>query len=284
MRSLDSGASPSRQPRPPRQPRTVVKLGGSLITDKRGDRPRIRRQTLARLASELAAAPAGTLVALVHGAGSFGHGQVLRAALQEGARTRAQRLAWAEIQVLQNELNAEVCRALVAAGLPAMPCQPSAAAVLSGRGLVSFFDEALRGFVEQGLLPVLYGVPALDLRQGCAILSGDILAPELASRLGATRLLYATDVDGVFTADPRLDPAARCLGRITPGTWPEVESALRGSGSVDVTGGMRGKITALLQRVVRDGLSARIFDGNLPGQLLAALRGRSVGTLVCQHP
>lgn len=265
-------------------PRTVVKLGGSLVTDKRGDRPRIRRQTLARLAAELAAAPRGCLVAVVHGAGSFGHGPALRSALHEGARTPSQRLAWAEIQVLQNELDAALCRALQGAGIPAVPFQPSSAVVLSGRRLASFFDEALLGLADQGLVPVLYGVPALDLEQGCAILSGDLLAPEIARRLGAPRLLYATDVDGVFTADPRGDPRAARIPRITPASWPSVEPTLGGSGSLDVTGGMRGKLASLLEQVARHGLTARILDGNRPGRLLAALRGRPVGTLVTPDP
>lgn len=265
---------------PPAPERVVVKLGGSLITDKRGDRPRIRRQTLERLARELAAAPRGALVAVVHGAGSFGHGPALRAALHEGARTPAQRLAWAEIQVLQNELDAAVCRALQGAGIPAVPCQPSAAAVLSDRRLASFYDDALRALAAQGLVPVLYGVPAADLEQGCAILSGDLLAPLAAHRLGAARLVYATDVDGVFDADPRRNPAARRIPVITPATWPEVAARLHGSGSVDVTGGMRGKLEELLAQVARHGLTARILDGNRPGRLSAALHGRPVGTLV----
>ncbi len=258
----------------------VVKLGGSVITDKRGDRPRIRRQVLARLAAELAQAPRGKLLAVVHGAGSFGHGPVLRAGIHRGARTSAQRQAWARIQVLQNELDAEVCRALQEAGIPATPCQASAAAVLDDRQLAAFWDDAVRGMVAERLVPVLYGVPAVDRRQGCAILSGDVLAPELAARLGAARLVLATDVDGVFDADPHRDAAARPFPRVTPANWAEVEAALGGSRAADVTGGMRRKLKELLGYVGRHGFQARIVDANQPGRLRDAVRGRAVGTLV----
>jgi isopentenyl phosphate kinase len=263
--------------------RVVVKLGGSVITDKRGGRPRIRRQVLARLAAELAEAPRGHLVGVVHGAGSFGHGPVHRAGLHRGARTRAQRLAWGEIQVLQNELNAVVCRALLAAGLPAVPCQASAAAVLEGRRLVHLDDTALRELHAQSMIPVLYGVPAADRAQGCAILSGDVLAPELALRLGADLLLLGTDVDGVYAADPRRDPTAERFDRITPATWPRVADALGGAAGHDVTGGMRGKVTALLG-YARRGLAARIVDVRRPGRLADALRGAELGTLVTPDP
>ena len=252
----------------------VVKLGGSVITDKRGDRPRVRHAVLHRVATELAS---GGVAAVVHGAGSFGHGPVRRSGLHEGLRTDVQRLAWAEVQILQNELDAVVCRALLRAGVPAVPCQASAAAVLRGRALEAWDTAAPEAMVRLGLVPVLYGVPAVDFAQGCAILSGDVLAPELALRLGVSRLLLGTDVDGVYTADPRVDSKAERIPRITPGNWAEVAPALGGSASVDVTGGMAGKVAELLRHAER-GVSSRIFDLTRPGRLVAALRGEPVGT------
>ncbi len=264
-------------------PKVIVKLGGSVVTDKQGDRPRIRRKVLARLAEELASAPRGRLVGVVHGAGSFGHGPVLRAKIHRGVRTPAQRLAWGKIQVLQNELNAAVCRALLQAGIPAVPCQASAAAVMADRRLVHLDDAALIELSSRRMVPVLYGVPAADREQGCSILSGDVLAPELALSLGADLLLLGTDVDGVYDVDPRSNPDASPLGKITPGTWPELAAGLGGAASKDVTGGMRGKVSALLdyvQKAQDPALSARIIDINRPGRLAEALRGAKIGTLV----
>jgi isopentenyl phosphate kinase len=246
------------------QPGAVVKLGGSVITDKRGDRPRVRHALLRRIATELAS---GSVAAVVHGAGSFGHGPVRRSGLHEGLRSDAQRLAWGEVQVLQNELDAVVCRALLRAGVPAVPCQASAAAVLRGRVLESWDTTAPCAMVELGLVPVLYGVPAVDRDQGCAILSGDVLAPELALRLG------------VITADPRTDSTAERIPRITPSSWAEVAPLLGGSASVDVTGGMAGKVAELL-RYAKKGITSRIFDLTVPGRLVAALRGEPLGTVI----
>ncbi|MFQ5350226.1 MAG: uridylate kinase, partial [Thermoanaerobaculia bacterium] len=66
-------------------PLTLIKLGGSLITDKR--RPgRSRRQVIARLAGEIAAAagrrPGGLIVG--HGRGSFGHPAAARHGVHRG--------------------------------------------------------------------------------------------------------------------------------------------------------------------------------------------------------
>ena len=260
--------------------RVVVKLGGSVITDKRGDRPRIRRRVLARLAGELGAASHGHVRGIVHGAGSFGHGPVLRSGIHRGARTAAHRLAWAEIQVLQNELNAAVCRALQRAGLPAIPIQASAMALLEDGKLIAYQDGAIRHLGEQSMIPVLYGVPAGDRARGCAILSGDVILPELAVSLGVDHLILGTDVNGVFTADPRQDRAARQIPRITPSTWSTVQHTIGGASSTDVTGGMRGKVETLLSWVDR-GLTSRIIDLNRPGQLAEALGGKAVGTLIC---
>jgi len=259
--------------------RAVVKLGGSVITDKRGDRPHIRHKVLARLSSDLASAPLGTVLGVVHGAGSYGHGPVLRSGIHRGITDPTQRLAWGEIQVLQNELNAAVCRALMAEGLAAMPCQASAAAVMAGGQLVHLDAVAWKELAAQQMIPVVYGVPAADRSQGCSILSGDVLAPELAHGLGANLLVLGTDVDGVYTADPRQDPEATHIARITPETWPEVAASLGGADAADVTGGMRGKVTALLG-YARKGLSARIVDITRPGRLAEALTGAEVGTLI----
>lgn len=79
---------------------------------------------------------------------------------------------------------------------------------------------ALRGLVERGLIPLLYGVPAWDAAQGCSILSGDQIAPYVAHGLGLRRVVHGTDVDGVFDADPTANPDARpghrCDGRRGP--------------------------------------------------------------------
>jgi isopentenyl phosphate kinase len=266
---------------------TVLKLGGSVITYKNDVRLRVRRTRLAALAAQLAAVPpARRPLALVHGAGSFGHQIVARTRIHKRVKTASHRLAWAETQILQNELDAAVCRALVAAGLPAVPCQPSATARMQGGRLQAIDLRAVQALVAQGLLPVLYGVPAVDEQGGCGILSGDQLAPVLAAALKAPLVLHGTDVDGVYAsaappaADARGAPRrAVVLAHIDRRTWPQVKKALRGSRSTDVTGGMAAKVGNLMDWAQK-GISARIFNATRPDALRRALMGEPLGTAV----
>jgi len=258
----------------------VLKLGGSVITDKSADQPLLRRDRLDALAAELASLPSEKRPrALVHGAGSFGHLIVSRTRIHERVKTQADRMAWAETQILQNELNVSVCRALLAVGIPAIPHQASAGVTLRDKVIEGFFSEAVTALVAEGLVPVLYGVPAVDLSGGCSILSGDLLAPRLAGELGCDLVVYGTDVDGVFDADPRQSPGAKQVARINRENWEAVRTGLGGSASVDVTGGMAAKVAELVAWAKR-GIAARIVDATRPGRVAAALRGESVGTLI----
>ena len=256
----------------------VVKLGGSIVTDKRGGEPIVRLATVERLAKEIASARPKRLV-VVHGAGSFGHPIVERHDLLGRLHDDAWRLSWAETQCWQNILNVQITATLGRAGIPAVPCQPSAMAVMHHRRLIRMDLAAIEGMLAEGLVPVLFGVPAFDEGDGCSILSGDVIAPFVAAKLRLGRVIHATDVDGVFEADPHSMPKAKRCPRVDRKSWPAVRRMLLGSASIDVTDGMLGKMAALMDWT-RVGVRARIVDGNTPGRLRDALLGKAVGTEV----
>ncbi|MGW1279624.1 aspartate kinase [Streptomyces tsukubensis] len=93
-------------------------------------------------------------------------------------------------------------------------------ALISGIG-AGRVQEALQG----GSVAVVTGFQGVD-RAGDVVTLGrggsDTTAVALAARLGATACEIYTDVDGVFTADPRLLPAARCLPWVQPGVMAEM--------------------------------------------------------------
>lgn len=264
---------------PVKSPGVVVKIGGSIVTHKESEALEVRVEQVRKLAQELAEHAPRPLV-LVHGAGSFGHQIVRRTGIHRGLDdTPEARLHLGETQRLQYELDAQIATILLEAELPVMPCQASATAVMVDGTLESMDTEAVQLMVDQGMIPLLYGVPAMDVVLGCSILSGDQIAPFVATRLGIDRLVHATDVDGVFEADPRSEPRARRIDRIDKQNWEVVRDRLCGSRSVDVTGGMAGKVSSLIA-LAREGLQTRIIDATVEGRLAAALDGEEVGTLV----
>jgi isopentenyl phosphate kinase len=263
---------------PSKKPLTILKIGGSVITDRKEERPRLRSRMLARIAREIAEGwrPEESRLIIVHGAGSFGHPIVRRTGIDRGVREDSQRMAMGETQRLQSQLSAEVVRHLLRVGLPAFPCQPSAGAVMQAGLLVSLETEALEGLVNIGLVPVLNGVPAFDRVQGCSILSGDQIAGFLYNRLTADRILHGTNVKGIYTTDPSQDREARFFPRVDLGNSEALPDGVAGSSVTDVTGGMRKKLEEM--RSVR--ATGQIFDATRKDNVRRALLGEVVGTRI----
>ncbi len=71
----------------------------------------------------------------------------------------------------------------------------------------------------------------------------DRLAAQVASMAGADILVLMSDVDGLYTADPRADPTARRLDSVARLT-PEIEAMAGGAGTAHSSGGMRTKLMA----------------------------------------
>jgi glutamate 5-kinase len=91
-------------------------------------------------------------------------------------------------------------------------------------------------------------------------------------------LVILTDQKGLFTADPRKDPAARFVHEAKAGD-PALEAMAGGAGSSLGRGGMITKILAA-KRAAGSGASTVIAWGREPDALLRLARGESIGTLL----
>lgn len=251
----------------------LVKLGGSVITDKSAYRtPRL--DALVRLSLEIAASR--ERVALVHGAGSFGHVLAKKHDLVKGDdSTIERRLAVAQVHADVRELQSLVLLALRDVGLPAMSLSAYDIARLTSGEICNFAYEPVQETVTRGFLPVLSGDVVLDQSRGFGILSGDVLMVELARALRPTRAIFVTDVDGIYDRDPA-EAGATLLPRIDLGT--EIRNT--SSGVPDITGSMAGKLKRA-QAVARAGVPVHIINGLVPDRLAQALAGKeTIGTIV----
>jgi len=254
----------------------VLKLGGSVITVKeeplRPDGAAIRR-----LAREIASSGIRELV-VVHGGGSFGHPLAERYAIHEGFREPNQLRGLAETHLAMEELNKLVVRALLAEGLPAVPLSPFSCFITKRGAISRAFLAPLKAILALKGIPVLYGDVVMDEELGFTILSGDHIVAYLALALGASRVVLALDVDGVFNRDPRRYPDAMLIEALRPEDISAVEAG--GALAIDVTGGMARKLQEMA-RVALAGVPVFFTSGRRPGNLLKALRGEKVrGTLL----
>lgn len=258
-----------------------LKLGGSLITDKAGVAA-ARPDVLARLAAEIGAAwqvqPELRLL-LGHGSGSFGHVAAARHGTRHGVQTPAQWQGFTEVASAAAALNRLVVQALQTAGLPAFSIPPSASAHCQDGQMAFMAVEPVRRALDAHLLPVVYGDVAFDSVRGGTIVSTEEVMGYLAAHLQPRWFLLAGDVPGV------LDLRGEVAPWITPANFAGIRAALGGSRGTDVTGGMTGKVQAMLDLVQQiPGLSVRIFSGLTPELLHATLLGQdSGGTVICRQ-
>ncbi len=249
----------------------LVKLGGSILTRKRGA-ARVRLKVLYRLAADLVRSDRPLV--LIHGAGSFGHPSAQRfglarpplPAVSPGQRARGAAIVSAEVR----RLHAAVLAALLDAGGRPWSVPPASIALQSEGRLVRLDERPVREALGRGLVPVLFGDVVADETWGFSILSGDTLAVELARRLSARRVIFVSDVEGIF------DPTARNERRVVETVTPALVGRLQpNSSGPDVTGGIRAKAEAMLA-IAGSGCDAGLISGLTDGALSRALRGEPV--------
>ena len=106
----------------------------------------------------------------------------------------------------------------------------------------------------------------------------DTLGALVANLVEADALIILTDQKGLFTADPRKDPAARFVHEAKAGDTA-LEAMAGGAGSSVGRGGMITKILAA-KRAAGSGASTVIAWGREPHALTRLIRGEAIGTLL----
>lgn len=239
---------------------TVLKLGGSVVTDK------TEPETVDRSNLRTAAAAIGEAddLVVVHGGGSFGHHHAAHHGVTTTAGTHDAD-AIRSIHGAMERLNAAVVDALAEAGAATVSVEPFSYADRTHDGELTCTLHPLETMLAEGFLPVSHGDVIAQREAGATILSGDELVVALADGLDADRVGVCSAVSGV------LDAEGNVIDRIE--RFDAVADSLGDSGATDVTGGMAGKVRELL------GLEAPGYVFGLEG-LSAFVEGGEPGTRI----
>lgn len=135
--------------------------------------------------------------------------------------------------------------------------------------------STLRTLLDLGVIPVINenDTVAIDeIRFG----DNDTLAALVTNLIEADALVILTDQQGLFSADPRLDPAATLVADAVAGD-PFLETIAGSTGSAIARGGMLTKILAA-KRAARSGAHTIIASGREKDVLLRLAGGERVGT------
>jgi isopentenyl phosphate kinase len=240
---------------------TILKLGGSVITDKE------RAETLDGPALDAAADAVATAdddLVLVHGGGSFGHHHAEEHGVSTTSGTHDPDAVLA-VHGAMKTLNQFVVSRLRERDVPAVPVHPLS---LCARDEDADLDVPLSStatLVDEGFVPVLHGDVVAHAGKGATVVSGDELVVELAEGLDADRVGLCSTVPGVLDEDDAV------ISEITD--LESVAAALGEADSTDVTGGMAAKVRALLEL----SSPAHVFG---PDDLAAFLAGDEPGTRI----
>ena len=244
--------------------RVVVKIGSALLVD--AETGALRSDWLAGLAEDVADLRRRGAEVLIVSSGSIALG---RRVLKLPAGPLPVEQSQAAAAVGQIRLARAYEQALAVHGLT------------TGQVLVTLEDSRnrrryLNGRSTLGTLLGLGVVPIVNENDTIAtdeirFGDNDRLAAQVASMAGADALVLLSDVDGLYTANPRLDASASLIPEVADLT-PEIEAMAGDAGTEGAKGGMRTKVMAA-KAATKAGCAMAITRGDLHRPLTALANG-----------
>ena len=255
--------------------RAVIKLGGAAMIE-----PKLEEQFAQDV---LLLESVGLRPIVVHGGGPeisrtldrLGH----RTEFVDGLRVTDEASMGVVEMVLSGKVNQRLVAALNRAGTQGVGLSGKDGGLLRARKLESHKDLGQVGEVvsvetslinmllEDGRVPVVSPVGLGE--DGLAYnINADVVAAELSAALGASKLIFLSDVPGFLEDDQVVSEmdADALKARIDRG---------------EVTGGMLPKLQAALRALRAGVISVHLVDGRVPHNLIAELfTDRGVGTLI----
>lgn len=137
------------------------------------------------------------------------------------------------------------------------------------------FKNTLFRLLELGALPIINENDTVSTDE-IEIGDNDTLSAIVAANAEADLLVLLSDIDGLYTADPRKNPNAVLISEVREIT-PDILSLADGKGSSLGTGGMSTKVKAAKFANER-GIDMVIANGKDPDILYDILEGKAVGT------
>jgi glutamate 5-kinase len=249
-------------------PIAVIKLGSSVVADASGD---LRPGLLERVCEEVGTLHAAGVDVVIVTSGAIARGMRL---LELPLRPRAIEELQAASAVGQGKLYRVYDELLRGHGLT------------SAQVLLTFFDmsarthylnarRTLQKLLEWRIVPVINENDTTTTDE-ISFGDNDFLAAQVAVLVAADLLVLLTDTEGLYTADPRIDPGARLVEEVTD---YEALAALQiGHATSPLgSGGMRSKVLAA-EMATAAGIAAVIASGLEPGAIGRAWAGEPVGT------
>jgi len=253
--------------------RVVAKIGTASITDERGV---INGQAIAKLSAEVAGLRSAGHEVLIVSSGAVAAGvDAVGLNRRPSDMTTLQAVSAAGQSRLVEAYNVELAKhGLVGAQLLVDALD------FVNRTQYLHLRSTMHRLLELGCVPIVNENDAIandELRYG----DNDRIAALVANGVGADVLVLLTDMDGVFTADPRTDPSASLIPRVSVDD-PLLSISADSGGSGRGSGGMASKLIAA-RMASWSGLRSVIARASRPDVLAGAVSAELVGTTFDAH-
>ncbi|ASJ06615.1 isopentenyl phosphate kinase [Thermococcus pacificus] len=257
----------------------IVKIGGSVFSDKKGKPENFDVETVREIAREIANFYPREDFIVVHGGGSFGHPEAKKYGIRDGLpedweSASLKRIGFTLTHQAMLRANAKFIEAFVAENLPAFSVSTSSV-FITENGEVAYGDvEVIERLLELKFIPVLFGDVSIDLAKGIDILSGDQIITYLTKMLEPKKVIFLMDVDGIYDGKPGEGELVQNLSK------EEIDALLDRlhctAAGTDVTGGICNKLREA--KKIAEHSEVWFVNGKVPGRLSGAIRGDGFGT------
>jgi len=262
------------------KPLFIIKLGGSVITYKSHPMGKLRVKRIKEIAREIKKAQEEKKfnLILINGVGSYGHPVAKKYNTVHGIKNKSQLRGFCEVKYIVNFLNTKINKIFFDTGLNVFPCQISSLVTQDKGRIFSFNTDPIEQLIRQGIIPMLSGDVVSDKSWDGSVCSGDRSALYLAGEFKPERVLFASDVDGIFDRDPHKYQNAKLIPRVNKQNFSEIFCLVKKSSYIDVTGGMKGKLLEIKRNHKKTKIM--IFNGLKKNFVFESFSDKKIGTFI----
>ena len=267
----------------------ILKIGGSSISNKRllakalkSQSPddikvalAVNKQNIDRIAAEIGELYSSGIkkMIILTGVGSPGHFVVLQHGIHKGNSGNInQHLGLVDAHIAVNLLRQTLLEAFVANKIPVVQLYASSIYESNKMRIIRGDTSNFERFIQNGIVPVISGDVVPDLSMGYSVLSGDQILLDLVKYFIPKKIIFGSDVDGVFNEDPKINPAANLIPEIPHSRINEVIEQVS---SGDASGQMKGKLVEIRNLLELGQKEIILLNITRKGALLEAVTNNS---------
>ncbi|GBD33912.1 Glutamate 5-kinase [bacterium HR34] len=243
----------------------IIKIGGSVITNKNKPLSFKRVQLVKIIKSIYKIYKEGVRLIIIHGGGSFGHYFAKKYNLHKKQENYS-KIGISHTKFAMRKLNNLVAKEFIKNNLPIFPIEPCN--LHTNKNISSL----IKNLLQKNFVLITYGDVVFTIKNGFKITSGDELVKLLSNTIKPTKVIFLSDVDGVYNNKGEL------ITKIKP--EEEFLSDIKFSKSKDATGEMKNKIKESIE-IAKKFCPVWVINGKKPERLIELHKtGKTIGTII----